>query len=158
MSLLWLILLAVLAFGIGFWLTQRLQNAASRRSELGAAFPSPSRSPSGGQAALSPVQLEQQVRALIAQNQMIEAVKQVRQQTQWSLKESRAYVQAIAAGQSAVTPASGSVPMSSLPADVAWEVQQLVNNRETIAAIKRVREATGWDLRTAKAYVDRLSP
>lgn len=55
-------------------------------------------------------------------------------------------------------------PQASAPVDqftssgpeVDPEVMQLLSNGKIIAAVKRVRDLTGWDLKSAKQYVDDL--
>lgn len=41
-----------------------------------------------------------------------------------------------------------------LPADVQSDVDRLIRSRKSIEAIKRVREASGLDLKASKAVVD----
>jgi ribosomal protein L7/L12 len=94
--------------------------------------------------------LENQVRTMLAQNQRIEAIKWVRHQTGWGLKRSKDYVDEIAREI-----------LPSLPAEkeaaLDREVNALFQQGVYIEAIKRVREVTGWGLRECKDYVDRLS-
>lgn len=47
-------------------------------------------------------------------------------------------------------------PPSAAPPGLALEASELVAARKPILAVKRVRERTGWDLVTSKAFVDRL--
>ncbi|GAA1771212.1 MULTISPECIES: hypothetical protein [Streptomonospora] len=53
---------------------------------------------------------------------------------------------------------SPGAPLSRpLPADVLDRVQERVDAGKPVLAIKELREATGYDLRSAKAVVDALS-
>jgi len=94
-------------------------------------------------------ELEDQVRALIAQGQKVEAVKQVLKTTGWGLKESKDYVDALA---------RSALPVMS-PEDEAaleQEARALIQQKRSVEAIKLVRERTGWGLGECKAYVDAL--
>jgi len=94
--------------------------------------------------------LENRVRTMLAQNQPIEAIKWVRQQTGWGLKRSKDYVDEVAR---ATRPASHVDDMASLE----QEARTLIQRGSSIQAIKRVREVTGWGLGECKDYVDQLS-
>jgi ribosomal protein L7/L12 len=48
------------------------------------------------------------------------------------------------------------VPPAQLSGDIPAEVQALLARGQKIEAIKRVRELTGWGLKEAKDYVERL--
>ncbi|NMF82358.1 hypothetical protein [Nodosilinea sp. P-1105] len=75
---------AVVACGLGFWLTQRLQRQLGRRSSPGRSpLPSP------------PPELARQVKERLAEGKTIEAIKQVRRVTGWDLRTSTAYVDQI---------------------------------------------------------------
>jgi ribosomal protein L7/L12 len=94
--------------------------------------------------------LENHVRAMLAQNERIEAIKWVLHQTGWGLKRSRDYVEEVARAM-----------LSSLPTEAKGALEQeigaLVQQGARIEAIKRVRQATGWGLKECKDYVDQLS-
>lgn len=79
---------AVLAFSLGFWLTQTFYNKPRRQQRSKAQFPLPLPSP-------PPPSLERQVKELLAQGKTIEAIKRVRQTTQWDLRTSKAYVDGV---------------------------------------------------------------
>ncbi|TVP64346.1 MAG: hypothetical protein EA342_16640 [Leptolyngbya sp. LCM1.Bin17] len=75
---------ALVACGLGFWLTQRLQRQLGRRSGSGR-FPLPS----------PPPELARQVKERLAAGKTTEAIKQVRRVTGWDLRTSKAYVDQI---------------------------------------------------------------
>jgi ribosomal protein L7/L12 len=153
MGLLGWLLLGLVVFGLGFWLTRRLQRSAPTQT-----FGNLSQGTTPARASQPSPELNRQVRDLIAQRRQIEAIKLVRQQTSWNLKASRDYVRAIATNRPAHPPAT--IPFTGsradLPPDLRYEVEALLADQQLIPAIKRIREATGWDLATAKAYVDGL--
>jgi hypothetical protein len=47
---------------------------------------------------------------------------------------------------------------SSLPPGLEAELQHLILQGQKIAAIKRIRDYTGWGLKAAKDYIDALPP
>jgi ribosomal protein L7/L12 len=100
--------------------------------------------------------VEHEARALLASGDTIAAVKRVRELTGWGLKESREFVQSL----SPTLPGSASLPSGAAPqlGDPATdpEVQVQLAKGNKIQAIKRVRELTGWGLKEAKDFVDRL--
>ena len=83
----------------------------------------------------------------------IEAIRLVREATGLGLKEAKDYVERWQ--QTGVPPEhrASAAPQST---DMEQEVRLLVAQGNTIAAIKRVRELTGWGLQEAKEYVDSL--
>ena len=93
--------------------------------------------------------LEGQVRALIEQNQKVEAIKLVRETTGWGLRKSKDYVDALArAALPALSPADEKT--------LKQGVRALIEQDRYAQAVKHVRERTGWDLGNCKAYVDAL--
>ncbi|RLC56682.1 MAG: hypothetical protein DRI80_15940 [Chloroflexota bacterium] len=94
--------------------------------------------------------LENQARALIDQDQRIEAIKLVRQTTGWGLKESKEYVDTLAR---AALPALSPVDEAALE----QAVKALIQQDRYAEAVKHVREQTGWGLGDCKAYVDALA-
>jgi ribosomal protein L7/L12 len=98
--------------------------------------------------------VEQQARALLAGGDTIAAVKRVRELTGWGLKESREFVQSLSPTQ----PGSAAIGAATRLGDPATdsEVQAQLARGNKIQAIKRVRELTGWGLKEAKDFVDRL--
>lgn len=94
--------------------------------------------------------LENQARALIDQDQRIEAIKLVRQTTGWGLRESKEYVDTLArAALPALNPAD--------EAALEQAVKALIQQDRYAEAVKHVREQTGWGLGDCKAYVDALA-
>ena len=94
--------------------------------------------------------LENQARALIDQNQKIEAIKLVREMTGWGLRESKDYVDVLArAALPALSPAD--------EAALEQEVKALVQQDRYAESVKHVRDRTGWSLGDCKAYVDALT-
>jgi ribosomal protein L7/L12 len=101
-------------------------------------------------------EVEHEARVLLASGDTIAAVKRVRELTGWGLKESREYVQSLSPTQPGSAPSSrGAAPQLGDPAaDPDVRIQLARGNK--IQAIKRVRELTGWGLKEAKDFVDRL--
>jgi ribosomal protein L7/L12 len=93
------------------------------------------------------------VRALLAGNNKIGAIKRVRELTGLGLKEAKDAVEAMAAGQPLVGPPIG----RAAAATGEWQdVLALIERGDKIGAIKRVRELTGLGLKEAKDYVDSI--
>jgi ribosomal protein L7/L12 len=157
MSFFWFLVLSVAVFSLGFWLTQRLQNKSSRRQDFSTMAPRSAVPLAASDSAHNREHLERQVQNLLAQGQQIEAIKLVRQKTNWGLKEARDYVNQLARQQpSGLSPGTVQSPLP-LPTSVQLKVQQLLANGQKIAAIKLVRQSTGWSLSAAKDYVEQLS-
>lgn len=98
-----------------------------------------------------------EVQTLLAAGRKIEAVRQVRLATGWGLKQSKAYVDTIEAGAPPPdTPLPGKPPAAHDPVQLEQEARSLLADGQKIAAIKHVRERTGWGLKEAKDYVERL--
>ncbi len=81
MTVLGFMVAALLAFGLGFWLTKRLQG--EQRQRIGSATST---------ALTAPSDLDDQVQQLLAQDKIIDAIKLVRARTGWPLTTSKAYV------------------------------------------------------------------
>lgn len=90
--------------------------------------------------------LDQDLRHLILQGRKLEAIQLVREQSGWSLQQAKAYVEQRQDRRSA----------SSLDPDIIAAAQQLMAERQKIAAIKLIRKHTGWGLKEAKEYVEGL--
>jgi len=97
---------------------------------------------------------DNQIKSLLAQDKIIQAVRLVVERTGWGLKKSKDYVDALA--QSSL---SGDV-MSKIPNDpdklVANKARQFVASNRKIEAIQLVHHNTEMDLKEAKDYIDRL--
>jgi len=112
-----------------------------------------------------PAEVLGRVQDLLARRQKIEAIKVVREVTNWGLKETKDYVDSMEAS-GGLAPYSDSVSYGStprvptsqteIPADVMRKVQDLLARRQKIEAIKVVREVTNWGLKEAKDFVDGL--
>jgi hypothetical protein len=88
MGIVGFVVVSVLAFGLGFWLTKRLQRQVDRRQHI-----SPAQPPRSQPTTLTPPSdLDRQVQQLLAQGKTIDAIKLVRQSTSWNLSTSKAYV------------------------------------------------------------------
>jgi ribosomal protein L7/L12 len=91
-------------------------------------------------------ELEREVKALVEAGRKIAAVRLVQREQSLGLTEAQAYVNRL------ISEEQTDVESVSLP-DPA-EIRALVAQGRKIAAVKRVRETTGWGLRRAKEYVD----
>lgn len=125
------------------------------------------RASSGGRAATGssrvdagsmPEAVRSEALPLLAAGRKIEAIKGVREGTGWDLMRSKEAVEALEyeltddlGGQFAADRASrGSW------ADLDAQVGRLLAARRKIEAVKLVREHTGWTLKEAKEYVERM--
>ncbi len=103
--------------------------------------------------------LENEVRALLATGNKIEAVKLVRERTSLGLKEAKDLVDNIDGGALPSVPAISSTTFGNEHLDnenYVEEARKLVAAGRKIEAIKLVRERTGLGLKEAKDYVERL--
>lgn len=105
---------------------------------------------------------EAEIRALLAQNQKIMAVKLYRERTGVGLAEAKAVVDAVQAGgtvRHVTSPAPGAAPTPSPPSagePIEATVARLVREDRKLDAIKWVRERTGMGLAEAKQWVDAI--
>jgi ribosomal protein L7/L12 len=97
-----------------------------------------------------------EIRALLAQGNKIQAIKQLRDLTGLGLKEAKDAVEAMDAGSYETTPASSQPSSSQFSAQALEEIRSLLEHGNKIGAIKRVRELTGLGLKEAKDYVDSI--
>ncbi|WP_110516157.1 ribosomal protein L7/L12 [Herpetosiphon llansteffanensis] len=98
------------------------------------------------------------IQALLLQGKKIEAIKQVRLQTNLGLKEAKDYVEQIERGEnpSQLISPNRAVPQAqALPDDLLREAQTIARQGNKIQAIKLVRQATNLGLKEAKDMVDR---
>jgi ribosomal protein L7/L12 len=105
-----------------------------------------------------PRTVEEEARQLLATGNAIAAIKRVRELTGLGLKEAKDYVDALQRGSALpVLPATAAsdAPTASAP-QLDQEARGLLARGRKIEAIKRVREVTGWGLKEAKDYVERL--
>lgn len=166
MRILFLAVLALAAFVLGFWLTKTLQHRRLPSKQSGSQAESSPRSdrPRSGrgrwletdQAQIDPIllhKLAQEVSQLLSERQKIAALRLVREQTRWGLKTAKDYVEAIERQESI---AMRALATPHLPDDLPLQVRQLLDQRQMIAAIRLVREQTGWGLKAAKDYVEQI--
>ena len=107
--------------------------------------------------------LEETVTHLLSRNRKIEAVKEVREHTGWGLKESKDYVDAIQRGEPvpAITVETGSRAPRETTGEVGREnlaelARTYLQKDQKLRAIKEIRQQTGWGLKEAKEYVERI--
>lgn len=102
-----------------------------------------------------PLAQDDEIRQLLMDGNKIAAIKRVRTVTGMGLKEAKAYVEALPSAP----------PLSALAheehttapsVELITEARRRLQQGGKLAAIKRVREMTGMDLKSAKAFVERL--
>ena len=98
------------------------------------------------------------IRALVAGDNKIGAIKRVRELTGMGLKESKDYVEALPLAALHDLPAAAPHPVvnTNLAAPDLAEVSALLAGGNKIEAIKRLRELTGLGLKEAKDYVEAM--
>lgn len=102
-------------------------------------------------------ELQDQVRALLQNNQKIDAIKLVRSTTGLGLKESKEYVETLPKLGPIPAHHSGTEAKQSVTDDeLDDQIWSLMQNHKKIDAIKLVRAIKGWDLKEAKDYVERF--
>ncbi|MGB7413001.1 MAG: hypothetical protein WA902_02235 [Thermosynechococcaceae cyanobacterium] len=101
--------------------------------------------------------IEAEIRYLLASNQKIAAIKRVRQETGWGLKQAKDYIDFLSLPNSSTRVF---YPRASLPhlSELEPELRQLMADGKKIAAIRRLREQTGWGLKRSKDYLESLPP
>lgn len=98
-----------------------------------------------------PADVIDQLKTQLAAGQKIEAIKIYRQATGAPLAEAKAAVEAIASGRPVL--AQSPLPQAT---DLEAQIRQLLADDQKLNAIKRYREATGADLKTAKDAVEAI--
>lgn len=96
---------------------------------------------------------------LVASDRRIEAIKALRAGAGLGLREAKEWVDAWEPGNPSAPPASAPPSWTADPevlAVLATQARGVQVASGTIAAIKLVRDRTGWGLADAKAYVDGL--
>lgn len=100
-----------------------------------------------------PPEVLREVEQLLADGYNIDAIKRVRQATGWSLGEAKTYVVTLNETGAPPRPTEEAQPdLGDLPDEVA----HLLQAKQKIEAVRRVREATGWGLKESKDYVDAI--
>jgi len=95
--------------------------------------------------------LDEQLRDLLARGEKIEAIKLYREATGAGLAEAKQYVERLEAGQAAGGPPPGLD-------DAFWQsLVELLKQGQKIEAIKRYRERTGAGLKESKEAVESLT-
>jgi ribosomal protein L7/L12 len=95
----------------------------------------------------SPLDVDAEIRRLVAENKKIHAIKLYRDTHGGSLQEAKEYVESLES-QSAPPPATRAV--------MEAEILALLRDGNKIEAIKRLREATGLGLKEAKDAIDTI--
>ena len=151
------IALAVLAVIVTVIVLRRRQDSSFGRMPLSLDEPAVTAPVSRHSVTLSGADLAA-IRAMIAGDNKIEAIKRVRELTGLGLKESKDYVEALprAALYDLPTPVPPPVAGTNLAAPDLTEVSALLAGGNKIAAIKRLRELTGLGLKEAKDYVEAM--
>jgi ribosomal protein L7/L12 len=102
-----------------------------------------------------------QLAALVAAGNKIEAIKLLRELRGLGLSEAKDAVERIASiadAQRELQPGAAPARTAPTTALADAEVQRLIREGQTLAAIKRVRDLSGCGLREAKLAVDTLPP
>lgn len=109
-------------------------------------------------AAAPPGDAPAEVQALLAQGNTIGAIKRVRELTGLGLKEAKDYVDALQAGTAPplAPPPAPQAPAPADPAQLEQAARAALARGSKIEAIKHVRQLTGWGLKEAKDYIERL--
>jgi ribosomal protein L7/L12 len=100
---------------------------------------------------------ESRLHELVARGQKIEAIKRVRELTGLGLKEAKDYVEQLPSPTAIAATAPTTEALTDQHA-VEHEARALLASGDTIGAVKRVRELTGWGLKESREYVQSLSP
>lgn len=151
-------LIVVIAFAaavvIGFGIVILRGRADAVR---GPSVPASSGTTTEAAAVLDQEALDTEVGKLLAEGDVIPAVKLIRENTGFGLRESMRYVARLQAGADAAADAPAGTTRSSVPSDAMAHIQQLVAQGKKIQAVKELREHTGLSLREAKTVVDRMA-
>ncbi|HEY9827408.1 MAG TPA: ribosomal protein L7/L12 [Stenomitos sp.] len=145
-----LFIVGILVFALAFWISRQLQSGSPKRSTSGRSSQS-----SVNQNSFQPLSPQQrlEMEALVRQGKKIEAIKQVRQFTGLGLKEARDFIEDLEQNPNA---ALSPQPSRAISPEVAQEVEALIANNQLITAVKVIRSHTGWGLKEAKEYLDRI--
>jgi ribosomal protein L7/L12 len=97
----------------------------------------------------------ERLRALLAEEKMIQAVRVLRQQTGIGLVEAKDYVDRLP--PSGPVPPWNPVPAGPQPSpETVQRARALIAGGKYVQAVKAIRDDTGWGLKEAKAAADRL--
>ena len=164
------ILIAVAILVLPFVLTKLLSGKSGDTTKiLGAYTPSEKEKPAPRPATGAPADhglLTDQIKALLARGNKIEAIKLARSRTGFPLEAAKGMVETIEkTGSMAATPASAPQPVSPPvnpmelirnASGLSREVLQLVKEGKKIDAIQLIRSRTGLGLKESKDIVDRI--
>jgi ribosomal protein L7/L12 len=100
---------------------------------------------------------ESELREMLARGQKIEAIKRVRELTGLGLKEAKDYVELLPRVMTLASAAPATVARPDQH-EIEQEARALLASGDTIAAVKRVHELTGWGLKESREYIQSLSP
>ena len=103
----------------------------------------------------------EKVHAYCRSGQKLQAMKYVKDQTGWGLKESRDFVDGFHSpiGSISLPPVSKSpVPLSSLTKAFYNEIEEFLKRDDFMGAVKFTKDETGWGLKESIDYVDELIP
>jgi ribosomal protein L7/L12 len=156
------ILIAAAILVLPFLLTKLLSGRSDDAKVLGAYTPSEKRVP--GRAAAPSADsgmLTDQIKALLAQGNKIEAIKLARAKTGFPLEAAKDMVETIEKSGGTATPAAAPQAVNPMElirnaSGLSREVLQLVKEGRKIDAIQLIRAKTGLGLKEAKEIVDRL--
>lgn len=162
--LVWIVIAIALSLLLLWWLIQPQQGATaanaprpSRKKDAPQQDATIANTPQPLSKTIAPeqtaAQLTIEVQQLMAEGKKIVAIKRVREVTGWGLKKAKRYVES----QDGEIHSIADVDISRTPAaDLATQVRYMLAEGKKIAAIKYVREQTGWGLKEAKDYVESL--
>lgn len=112
-----------------------------------------------------PTQLAHQIAAELRAGQKLQAIKRLREHTGWGLAKAKAAVEDYATSGHLDLPESrpSQRPVAAVQAppavpdsaQLATLVRRLLGSHGKIAAIKELREVTGWSLKECKDFVER---
>ncbi|PZD73086.1 50S ribosomal protein L7/L12 [Acaryochloris thomasi RCC1774] len=162
MSVVWIVGAAILFMIFIWWILQPKQGQRAANAPHVQQKCQPPLSPNAGNPSHpSWPSLNAEAQDLLIKGHKILAIKLIREQTGWSLKQAKQYAEDLTHPVSELDTVSqtSTSPMplaQNLSVDRDAEVRQLVLNGQKIVAIKRVREQTGWGLRESKDYVETL--
>ncbi|OJJ21248.1 hypothetical protein BKI52_11830 [marine bacterium AO1-C] len=100
-------------------------------------------------------EIKAQALVLLDLGRKIEAIKWVKEQTNWGLKESKLYIDDLPSQNIVPEEVLDTVPPPDMD-KIKKHVLQLTQEGLKLKAVKWVREQLGWGLKESKLYVDNL--
>lgn len=98
--------------------------------------------------------LRDEVRRLLAAHQKVSAVKLVREETHWHLRDAKQYVDAVQRDENKALESTLSMALPDQA--LRDEVKRLVADQRIQAAVQRVKAGTGWNLSRSIDYVNQV--